>query len=269
MSRKTQGKHWTHTLFVDNPELYLPFLEQADEERTTDEIEGLAWLFGEFGVPQNGRVLDVACGIGRHSIALSRLGYEVTGLDLSPLFIGKAREHAEKDGASATFVPGNVSNVAKLASQYGPFDAIISMFTSHGYYGRDADLDLFRQLRTLAAPNGVLIVLTANRDSIVQNFSPQGLAVAEPIRILQQRSMDLETSSIINDWEFYEWEDGEAIMRLRLEMDHRLYSLHEFKELVQESGWQYERGLGRVEGDEFKLGKLTFEAKDMWVVAKA
>ena len=102
MQSEGNKPHWTHTLFVEHPELYLPFLEQA-MERVEDEANALVSLLNEFGVPPNGRLLDAACGIGRHSVELARRGYSVTGVDLSPLFVEKARDYADEVGVSPKY----------------------------------------------------------------------------------------------------------------------------------------------------------------------
>ena len=54
-----RGEHWTHRLFVEKPELYLPFLEEA-ADRAPAETQALHGLFEQERVPANGRVLDVA-----------------------------------------------------------------------------------------------------------------------------------------------------------------------------------------------------------------
>ena len=97
--------HWTRKLFVENARLYLPFLEHG-KERADGEVDALTRLFAEFGVPDGGRVLDLACGVGRHSVPLAKRGYEVTGVDISPLFIEKAREYAASEGVDARFEVG-------------------------------------------------------------------------------------------------------------------------------------------------------------------
>lgn len=268
MQKSTELEHWTYQLFVDHAELYLPFLVQA-KERAGQEVDALAAIFEELGVPQDGKVLDTACGIGRHSVLLAQMGYQVTGIDISPLYIREAQRYAEEQGVPARFVTGDVCEIGEDIRSGAPFDAFINMFTSHGYYGRDADLDLFGKLRELASTNAMLVVLTTNRDWIIRNFNPDGLATAGPIRILQRRSMNLETSTITNDWEFYEGHDQDLRLRLKLQIAHRLYSLHEMIGLLQQSGWRYVRALGRDRGDEFKLVPLTVEAQAMWVVARA
>ena len=267
--RETDAKdHWTYKLFVQNADVYLPFLEEARSLAST-ETEALTGLFTRFGVPKDGKVLDVACGIGRHSILLAQCGYKVTGVDLSPLFIYEARQYAESAGVDVRWVLGDALEIETLVKRASPFDAFVNMFTSHGYYGRDADLSLFRQLRNMASPDAVLIVLTMNRDWLVRNFEPEGIEKAGPFRVLQRRSLDLETSTIYNDWEFYEGEGEGLRLRLKIEMDHRLYSLHELRALLEEAGWSYLRGLGMTTPDQVHLEALTYDSKFMWVAARA
>lgn len=260
--------HWTHRLFVENAELYLPFLEQA-RERAPREVGLVADLFAQCGVPEGGKLLDVACGIGRHSVPLAKLGYGVTGVDISPLYIQKAQEAACLEGAEADFLVGDMLDVGHLVEGRAPFDAIISMFTSHSYYGREGDLSMFRQLRSLASPDAVLVILTANQDWIVRNFSEESAEESGRMRILQHRNLDMEKGTIHNDWEFYEGHNDSLKLRLKLEMSHKLYSLHELTALLEESGWHYLRSLGAQEADGDEIGPVTLDSNAMWVVARA
>ena len=153
--------HWTERLFVENAELYLPFLEQA-RDRAEGEVSALANLLDRSGVPAGARVLDVASGIGRHAVPLAQRGYRVTGIDISPLFVRKAIEYASRAAVEARFVVGDLRDVVTLMAEEAPFDVVLNMFTSHGYYGYDEDLEMFRRLRGLASADGVLVVMTAN-----------------------------------------------------------------------------------------------------------
>jgi ubiquinone/menaquinone biosynthesis C-methylase UbiE len=84
-------------------------------------------------VPAGGRVLEVGCGPGRLSIRLARRhGLDVTGLDLDPAMIERARANAVRpevgDERRPSFV---VADVASLAFPDGTFDLVISTLSMH------------------------------------------------------------------------------------------------------------------------------------------
>lgn len=259
--------HWTHKLFVENADLYLPFLEQA-KDRAHQEVEALCGLFAEYGVPTGGRILDLACGIGRHSVLLSQMGYEVTGFDISPLFIEKAREYAAAEKTDTKFIVGDALDIADLLDGEKPFDACVNMFTSHSYYGRDGDVRVFSGVAESSAEGALLVVMTINRDFLVRHFAPEGSQTAGDITIREIRWLDLETSWMMNTWDFYEGALEDASLRLSLELNNRVYSLHEMKALLEESGWKYRQGFGSQIVNEINLAPLDMDSNRMWVVAQ-
>ena len=157
----------------------------------------MSGLFAEFGVPTGGRVLDLACGIGRHSVLLSKMGYQVTGIDISPLFIEKAREYAAAENSEARFVVGDALDVSELLAGERPFDACVNMFTSHSYYGREGDVRMFSGVAEMSAECATLVVMTINRDFLVRHFIAEGSQTAENITIRETRRLDL--GNILDD----------------------------------------------------------------------
>jgi SAM-dependent methyltransferase len=150
--QQQQEQHWAFKLFIDHPELYLPFLELG-KEKAVKEVESLCKIFDEYKMPKDSKILDLSCGIGRHSIPLAKRGYKVIGYDISSLYLQKAREWAKRDGLinyndidgesksdTIKFYPGDLRDAAKILSSNGQtdFDAIISMETSFGYFGEDS-----------------------------------------------------------------------------------------------------------------------------------
>jgi predicted RNA methylase len=59
-----------------------------------------------------GRVLDAGCGTGWNAIAAAKAGCEVTGVDISPTAIGRARRNAAAEGVNVGFVHGDVTELA-------------------------------------------------------------------------------------------------------------------------------------------------------------
>ena len=65
-----------------------------------------------------GRVLDVGCGTGEHALLAASLGLEATGIDQAAAAIDRAREKAAQRGLEASFVVGNVLELAGLGEQF-------------------------------------------------------------------------------------------------------------------------------------------------------
>src|SRR5687768_2760270 len=82
-------------------------------------------------LPEDAKILDLACGKGRHSIYLNQLGYDVTGADLSENSIEEAAESAND---TLHFVVHDMREPFE-----DKFDAIFNLFTSFGYFENDSD----------------------------------------------------------------------------------------------------------------------------------
>jgi SAM-dependent methyltransferase len=143
-------------------EIYRDFLTP---ERTEREIAGLREMVA---LPHGARVLDLACGWGRHSIALARAGFEVTGLDFSETLLARARKRAAAAGVSAGFVHGDMREIPWT----GRFDAVLSLYSSLGYFlSDDEDLRVLRGAAAALAPGGCFVMETMHRDHIVGGFA--------------------------------------------------------------------------------------------------
>ncbi|MBV9276310.1 MAG: class I SAM-dependent methyltransferase, partial [Verrucomicrobia bacterium] len=69
---------------------------------------------------------------GRHSVALARQGFQVTGVDRSPFLLGKAQERAEFEKLSIEWVREDMRAFVRANG----FDLVINLFTSFGYLPR-------------------------------------------------------------------------------------------------------------------------------------
>lgn len=269
MSSDEEGigsRHWTQRLFVDNAHLYLPFLEVA-KPRAEAEVGVIAQQLRKIGVPDGARVLDAGCGIGRHSIPLASRGYEVVGLDFSPAYLEESRRAADEAGVDTRFIRGDMLDVASALGDEVPFQAVVNMFTSHGYHRKDDDLRFFRDLHGLSEPGAVLVIETLNRDYILRNFTPIGFEEAGSISRYDHRSFDLETSSVHSEWSFYERSGDNLRLRPRVDLELRAYSLHEMRELLARAGWEPVSSF-TLTGDGTRAAPLRPDDFRMWVTAQ-
>jgi SAM-dependent methyltransferase len=74
-------------------------------DRTVDEVDRAVGMLKPEG---SERVLDLACGIGRHSLELRRRGFEVVGIDISEELLEMARREAESQSLEITFVQADL-----------------------------------------------------------------------------------------------------------------------------------------------------------------
>jgi len=259
-------RHWTEKLFVGHGEIVRREME-LQLRKTEGEVGALLRIFSWEEVPSRGRVLDLCCGIGRHSLLLAERDYQVVGVDLSPVLIGRARELARSRGLEdkAEFIEGDMREIGEVLNDYaGSFNAIINMNTSFGYYGEQEDEEVLRQLLELSAPEGVFVIDLGNRDGIIRHFLSRDVQeTAEGMIKVTTRTLNLEHSRIENIYEYYE-KTGETLKRSAgVKIDHRLYSLHELIELVEKQGWKYTRSFGGL-----SLEPCTIDSNRIILVAK-
>ena len=94
--------------------------------RTREEV---AYISRMLEVGLGTRILDLGCGYGRIAHELAQAGAAVTGIDLVPAMIDKARGRAERQGLSVDYRVGDMSRLVGLSG----FDAAIMWFFSFGY----------------------------------------------------------------------------------------------------------------------------------------
>lgn len=254
-------------MFIEHGDLWIKFSNRGPDNiaQKSKEIEALDRIFSETGVKAAGRVLDLCCSSGGHALNLAKKGFNVTGVDFSPIAINQAKELAEKMGVNnqVEFLVGDARRVSKLLENKNSFDAIISMGTSIGYYDDDTDKSIIKQLNELASSNGVLVMDLGNRDYVIKHHQPLDIVKKGDWEFHDYRRLNLEESRGYNDWEFYE-KDGEDLKHiLTVSLYCRLYSLHELVRLFEMTGWKYFKSYGN-----FDLEPVTTDTSRIVIVGK-
>ena len=186
------------------------------------------------------RVLDVACGPGRHAVAAARLGMAVTGVDRSAFLLGHARDLGQRHGADVEWVHADMRDHV----QDPPADLVLNLFTSFGYFDDDADnervlANAFRSLR----PGGSLVVDVMGKEVLARIFSPSTVLDAGGTLVVQRRRAVADWTRMENDWTFVR--DGAA---RSFEHAHWIYSGRELAAMMGRAGFAEVALFGDFEG---------------------
>ena len=140
--------------------------ERKNSVMTENELAYLTEL-----LKKSWKILDLACGYGRFSIPLAAMGYRVEGIDITPIFIEKAKEEAKKRDLNIEF---RVGDMKSLPYEDRSFDSVICMWNAFSEIAQEQDQvrvisEIFRVLKR----GGLAIVEVRNHRSsglIEENF---------------------------------------------------------------------------------------------------
>ncbi len=118
------------------------------------------------------RVLDIACGAGRHSLELARRGYKVTGFDLSSYLINEARKLCSKAPEKDLHVDFLINDMRNFNFNE-KFDLAVNLFTSFGYFEDDKENFSVIKNASDSIKKGAWFVLDfINKEHIIENIVP-------------------------------------------------------------------------------------------------
>lgn len=161
---------------------YLLVYKHRDLQGAYEEVRSMMeWL----ELPEGAEVLDLCCGMGRHSMALNSFGFKVTGVDLSEVLLAEARrlDTAEE----VNWVRGDMRDVPLS----GPFAAVVNLFTSFGYFDDDADNEqVLREMHRLLEPGGRFIIDYLNPEYVKANVVPHSERTDGMLRIVEDRRIE-------------------------------------------------------------------------------
>lgn len=144
--------------------------EKKSVETSRKEFEYLIRL-----LRKEGKILDLACGYGRFAIPLASMGYQVSGIDITPTFIERAKDEASKRKVSIEFTVGDMTN---LPYRDNSFDSIICMWNAFSELPAESDqlkalLEAYRVLRS--GGNAFIEVRNHRSPGLVNNNSIDGV----------------------------------------------------------------------------------------------
>lgn len=247
-----QGQEWFDNFFVEG--LFVEGLQRIPMERTEREV---AFIADSLALPQGARILDLCCGIGRHTVSLAKRGYAMAGLDLDERAIELAQRRAAEAGVEVAWHHADMRDIP-----YGKeLDAVINIFGSWGYFqSDDEDARVLAAVARALKPNGLFLIEIINRDNLFGRYQPNTWTTdAKGDLILTRYDLDLASSRHIAT-ETTIHSDGHRSERWHT---YRFYTLTELIRMLRDVGLGFRQAWGG-----YDVTPYTLESRRMIVLAE-
>jgi ubiquinone/menaquinone biosynthesis C-methylase UbiE len=202
------------------------YAQQYNDEIFTKNTEyEIQFLIEELNLAQGASILEVGCGTGRHTIPLTKLGYLVTGVDISAAMLDEAHKAAAASGVTLDLVHANIMDFTPKKA----YDAAICLcegalcLLGSGDDPFTRDEEVLRKIYFALKPGGKFIVNVLNACRLIRQYTDE--------QILEGK-FDLLTMTVNNDEEF-DTPQGPIHMQGR----ERVYTQAEFMGMMKRAGF--------------------------------
>jgi SAM-dependent methyltransferase len=164
--------------------------------------------------PPYGPVLDLGCGSGLWAVAMARRGWEVTGVDIVPKALRRARQRAREAGVGMRLVEGDVTKLGASGVGSG-FPFLLDFGIFHDELSDDQRRRMGREVTAVAAPGATLLMVAwapGRRGPLPRGASRAEIEAAYPTwDVIDEESVDVS---------------GAPFYKHMLKAGPRLYRLH-------------------------------------------
>src|SRR5437879_5541393 len=219
---------WFEQWFGEEYHDLYPHRDDEDARRAVALIRSVVtWRDGD-------RILDLACGPGRHAAELARWGGRVVGFDLSRAMLRRARERSRVD-----LVRGDMR---ALPFRNGSFALAVNLFTSFGYFLDDEEHGrVVQQVAAALAPGGHFVLDYLNAEHVRRTLKVTERAVGPSGDVLVRRRIDADSRYVIKEIELRN-EGRRFLERVRL------YNADELAALLAAAGLSVVARFGDYDG---------------------
>ena len=220
---------------------YLDLYAHRDDASARAEVR---WLLETLELPAEAKILDLACGDGRHLRAFQSMGSIALGLDRSRDLLRRAREK----GTESQLLRGDLRKLPFTRS----FDLITLFFTSFGYFPEEAeDLAVLNSISAALRDGGQVMIDFLNAAVVRESLVPEsekriaGMKLSERRRISEDGRRVQKTVTII----------GPGEERRSYREDVRLYELDDFEGMFAKVGLRSVASFGSLSGERFDASR--------------
>lgn len=223
---KSLGKSWYKEIWS------LDIKNQSWVENTADEVD---FIIKTLKLNGTEKILDMACGFGRHSLEFARRGYEVVGVDITKDYVEDAIKSAKQEALeNVAFIQADLREL-NFESE---FDVVLNLADGAiGYLeNENENSKIFDQIERALKPGGKHFMEIANAEYADHHFPCTAWDIGEKAISLSKFEWDREKRIyIFGSWDFVY---GEVATKPEFEYGTplRIYTIEELKKIMDERG---------------------------------
>jgi SAM-dependent methyltransferase len=231
---------------------YMYFYSDLLTDEGTDHA--VAALVEMLELSRSMRILDLACGFGRHANRLAARGHQVTGIDLTSGFLEIARRDALERGVSVDYQQGDMRKLDFVEV----FDRVLLLFTAFGYFSDEENLDVLRRVARALKPAGMLAFDIQNRDVFLVGYKENMVTEKDGNLMIDRHFYDMASGRLYN---------RRIVIREGVRRDKpffvRMYNPTEIRLVLLQAGLETYKMFG-----DWDLNPLSIESRRMIVIAR-
>ncbi len=165
-------------------------------ERKKDAEHEIPDIVKLLKVNKNEKVLDLCCGVGRHTLHLARLGFKTTGVDLTQKFLNNIKKIATDENLSIDLVHSNMVDFRRE----NEFDVILNLWDSFGMNPIEEDFKCLQNVYTSLKDGGRFLMELTPVEVTAKRFVPRKWYEEDGMYILKDRIPDKDLRGLMLRW---------------------------------------------------------------------
>jgi SAM-dependent methyltransferase len=219
---------WFESWFGEEYVALYPHRNEAEAERA------VALIAETLGTRSVRRVLDLACGSGRHARYLGQRWW-TSGVDLSETLLGIA----QRNGIPARLVR---ADIRELPYRQSSFDLVVNLFTSFGYFETDAEHErVIQDIRRVMTAGGTFVLDFFNARRVEEQLVPYDESSIAGRKVEQRREITDDGRFVVKHISIKD--DGRQFVE-RV----RLFSQRDLVSMLDRAGFRVEKSYGDYDG---------------------
>jgi len=230
-------KEWFNEWF-DSPYYHILY-HHRDEQEAEFFLDNVV---KKTGMQPGMHIVDLACGKGRHAVYLNKLGFDVTGVDLSASSIMQANAFAN---SQLRFEVHDLRNYVSSKK----FDVALNLFTSFGYFqSAEEDEQVLFNIHESLTENGLLLIDFMNIEKVLSTLVEHESKTINGIHFNISRWAD-------DQFLYKKIQCTESSSTFEFTEKVQLISLAKFEHLLKRTGFQILEVMGNYKLDPFRISE--------------